>query len=191
MLIILEGVDGTFKTTVGKALNDMLNLPLLQGSSFESAKLPNDELFAWYLGTMEKSIGGAILDRFVYSNLVYASIYEDYSILTGDQAYKLEELMKYHHGSMVLVVYLFGHPDILEYRLSKRGDEYVKKDKIPILLDRYDYVMRQYCRIPYLLRIDTGYTDSKSCAGVILGQLNFMYWINRKDDDSVGKDYGF
>jgi len=139
MLVILEGVDGTFKSTVALGLSDNIGLPVVRGSSFESAKQPNKELFRWYL---EKIAGGEsiIFDRYVYSNRVYAQLYRGYSIISVEQLKLLEQIIQQLHD-YVLIVYLTGEEDDIGQRLNVRGDNYIKRNEIKSIMRRYEDVL--------------------------------------------------
>ncbi|MFP9052259.1 hypothetical protein ACLI10_17330, partial [Enterococcus faecalis] len=63
-----------------------------------------------------------IIDRFVYSNLVYAKKFKDYSILTERQLRFIEDKIK----AKAKVVYLHADPSVIKKRLRVRGDEYIE-----------------------------------------------------------------
>lgn len=82
-LIILEGPDCCFKSTVAAKLSKELKYPIIKGSSFELATSGNEKLFEHFNKLADED--NVIIDRFVYSNLVYAKKFKDYSILTEQQ----------------------------------------------------------------------------------------------------------
>jgi thymidylate kinase len=149
VIIILEGNECTFKSTIGKELSYRLDVQLRHGSSFQVAKLNHKDLFNHYL-TLANGNEDVIYDRFIYSNRVYASLYQDCSILSLDEIKIIEGLIRSNHEK-VLVVHCCGYEwDILE-RMRKRGDEYVKEDMIVPISQRYDKVMREECGLPKLV----------------------------------------
>ncbi|MCY7933936.1 deoxynucleoside kinase [Bacillus spizizenii] len=134
-LIILEGPDCCFKSTVAAKLSKELKYPIIKGSSFELAASGNKKLFEHFnkLGDEDN----VIIDRFVYSNLVYAKKFKDYSILTEQQLRVIEDKIK----SKAKVVYLHADSNVIKERLSERGDEYIEEQDIDPILGLYREVM--------------------------------------------------
>ncbi len=139
MLIILEGVDCTFKSTLASELSKRLDLPIQHGSSFESAKKPNAELYKWYLNKLITP-KNKILDRFIYSNLVYSSVYQGYTSLTEQQFRDIENLILNLHD-VARIIYCYGYlTDICE-RMRLRGEDKVKEKDIDILFRAYENIL--------------------------------------------------
>ncbi|MCY7823255.1 deoxynucleoside kinase [Bacillus spizizenii] len=134
-LIILEGPDCCFKSTVAAKLSKELKYPIIKGSSFELAASGNKKLFEHFnkLGDEDN----VIIDRFVYSNLVYAKKFKDYSILTKQQLRIIEDKIKLK----AKVVYLHADSNIIKKRLDERGDEYIEGKDIDSILELYGEVM--------------------------------------------------
>lgn len=120
-LIILEGPDCCFKSTVAAKLSKELKYPIIKGSSFELAKSGNEKLFEHFNKLADED--NVIIDRFVYSNLVYAKKFKDYSILTERQLRFIEDKIK----AKAKVVYLHADPSVIKKRLRVRGDEYIEE----------------------------------------------------------------
>ena len=131
MLIILEGMDCTGKSTLAKKLSEKLDFPIVKGSSFEQAKCSNADLFKSFMELTK--LKNTILDRFIYSNEVYASIYEDYSILSDEQRRFVEREI----AGSALLVYLHANNTTLIARIEKRGDDYVTIDKFNEIRSSY------------------------------------------------------
>lgn len=119
MLIILEGHEAVFKSTVAKKLQDKLNIPVIKGSSFELSTCSNEELFNYFKEFAAKD--DVIYDRFIYSNQTYATIYNDYTILSDEQRHYIEDLIK----DKAIIYYLFADDETIKERIKKRGDDYV------------------------------------------------------------------
>ncbi|MBE1868653.1 deoxynucleoside kinase [Bacillus subtilis] len=134
-LIILEGPDCCFKSTVAAKLSKELKYPIIKGSSFELATSGNEKLFEHFNKLADED--NVIIDRFVYSNLVYAKKFKDYSILTEQQLRIIEDKIK----AKAKVVYLHADPSIIKERLSVRGDEYIVGKDIDSILELYREVM--------------------------------------------------
>lgn len=137
MIIILEGNECNYKTTVANKLNKKLNFPILKGSTFESAQSGNEELYKHHFKFTH--LDNIILDRGIYSNLVYASLYKDYSILNKEQVKYIENAMT----DKAIVVYLHADTDVLIERIRQRGDEYVKEDMLDSINKKYDQVISE------------------------------------------------
>lgn len=134
-LIILEGPDCCFKSTVAAKLSKELKYPIIKGSSFELATSGNEKLFEHFNKLADED--NVIIDRFVYSNLVYAKQFKDYSIITEQQLRFIENKIK----AKARVVYLYADPSVIKKRLSVRGDEYIEGKDINSILDLYREVM--------------------------------------------------
>ncbi|MCY8513740.1 deoxynucleoside kinase [Bacillus atrophaeus] len=134
-LIILEGPDCCFKSTVAEKLSKELKYPIIKGSSFELATSGNEKLFEHFNKLADED--NVIIDRFIYSNLVYARKFKDYSILTEQQLRIIENKIK----MKAKVVYLHADPKIIQQRLIERGDEYIVDEDIEPVLDLYNKVI--------------------------------------------------
>lgn len=135
VMIILEGNEANFKTTIANKLHAKLNLPIVKGSTFEFAANGNEELFN-RMNDLAK-LDNVILDRFIYSNLVYADLYDDFSILNTDQVKNIESQIK----DKALLIYLYAPTDTLIKRVEERGDEYVATDRLEGINLKYTEVM--------------------------------------------------
>jgi thymidylate kinase len=137
VLIILEGNECCFKTTVAEKLSKQLNLPVVKGSTFEFSKCTNKELFERFKSLTE--LDNVIIDRFIYSNRVYATLYEDYAILTDEQRQEIEDRIK----QKSTVYFLFADDKVIENRIKERGDDYVVPEMVHKINDLYDVTMSQ------------------------------------------------
>jgi thymidylate kinase len=135
MFIIIDGCDATYKTTLANKLAKKLNFPVIKGSSFELSKCNNKQLFDHFLKLAE--LDNVVIDRFIYSNLVYASLYSGYAILNQNQFDEIENLIK----NKVLLIYLTSDAETIKNRLKSRGDNYVNEDMIEKILNKYAEVM--------------------------------------------------
>lgn len=135
MNYLIEGVDGSFKSTIAKKLSDKFHLPIVRGSSFKLATGTNEELYKFSLGLTQ--LNNTIIERGIYSNRVYATLYPEYTILTHEQRQKIENKMK----SNTIVIYLTASPDVIIDRLEKRGDEYITTDRVEDIIGMYNAVM--------------------------------------------------
>ncbi|MFF2123785.1 AAA family ATPase, partial [Kitasatospora sp. NPDC058184] len=134
-MIILEGADCCYKSTVADKLSKELGYPVIKGSSFELAKSGNEKLFEHFNKLADED--NVIIDRYIYSNLVYAREFKDYSILTEEQQRAIEEKIR----GKANVIYLHADPKVIKQRLSERGDEYINDRDIEPVLELYREVM--------------------------------------------------
>jgi thymidylate kinase len=130
-MIILEGNECCFKTTIAEKLSKKLNIPVIKGSSFEHSQCTNEELFNKFKEYAE--LENVIIDRFIYSNYVYATLYEDFAILTDEQRTQIEEIIK----QKAKVYYLFADDHIIQQRIEQRGDDYVNVDMVSKINQTY------------------------------------------------------
>jgi len=166
VLIILEGNELNFKTTIAKKLSILSGFNTIKGSSFEQSKASNDELFTRF-SSMSK-MNKTIIDRFIYSNLVYASLYKDFSMINEVQRLHLEEQLRDNNA---LVIYLHSDVEVLKQRLKVRGDEYVHEDKLQSINERYAEVLKN-STVP-VLYINTEHLSSDKIA-------EYIYTLIRK-----------
>ncbi|NMV98050.1 AAA family ATPase [Bacillus velezensis] len=134
-MIILEGTDCCYKSTVADKLSKELGYPVLKGSSFELAKSGNEKLFEHFNKLADED--NVIIDRYIYSNLVYARKFKDYSILTKEQQRTIEKKIR----DKAKVIYLHADPKVIKQRLLERGDEYINDRDIEPVLELYRAVM--------------------------------------------------
>lgn len=170
MIIVVEGSDASGKTTLVNKLSEQLNIEVVHGSSFEQAQCPQEQLYAKFLSMIinNKNI---ILDRYIYSNLVYASLFKDFAIISKEQQNKLEQMLRDLHNAKVY--YLYADKEIIKQRLKERGDEYVNEDKVESILNKYNEVIENSTLD--IKRIDTGKYNSDEIAEQIIDDLREEY----------------
>lgn len=134
-MIILEGTDCCYKSTVADKLSKELGYPVIKGSSFELAKSGNEKLFEHFNKLADED--NVIIDRYIYSNLVYAKKFKDYSILTEEQQRTIEKKIR----DKAKVIYLYADPKVIKQRIRERGDEYINDRDIEPVLELYREVM--------------------------------------------------
>lgn len=164
MIIIIEGCDGCYKTTVATLLKEKLGFPIVKGSSFELSQCSNEYLFD-HFKQLSKS-ENIIMDRSMYSNLVYASLYQGYAILTEEQRIELEALYK----PKTLLLYLYADGEVIKERLNSRGDDHVENEMVDKIIEKYNEVLVDSViddRIKYLA-YDTNELGSKEIAERVL-----------------------
>lgn len=136
MIIITCGCDATGKTTLIEQLSKELNYNIVKGSSFQiTGNKTNKELFESFTDLLETD--NVIFDRYIYSNYVYAPLYEDYSVLTEEQVRFIERELK----GDAIVIYLTASTETIKQRFETRGEEYVSIDEIDKIKLGYEKVL--------------------------------------------------
>ncbi|PHA03045.1 hypothetical protein COE51_01500 [Bacillus pseudomycoides] len=132
MLIILEGNECCYKTTIAEKLSKELGMNVVKGSSFELSQCSNEELFDHFKAVAQ--IDNTIIDRFIYSNEVYASLYDDYAILTNGQRKDIENLIR----DKAILFYLYASDKMIKKRIEERGDDYVDTSMVSKINDKFN-----------------------------------------------------
>lgn len=131
MLIVLEGCDGTGKSTLAGFLATLLNAEVVHCTS----KTPNDYDFFWGIvdASKERNI---IADRFCYGQFVYQEAEERNLSEHGLRELELDML---NVGAKVVLV--TAPEDVVEARLAARGE--TTSVPVPELLGRFKSVMEE------------------------------------------------
>ena len=135
MIIILEGCDCCYKSTVAKQLSKKLDYKILRGSSFELAKRSQDSLYDYCFGLTEHD--NLIIDRYIYSNLVYATMFPGHAKLSDEQVSIIEKKLL----SNAKLIYLYARPISIKERIISRGDDQVNTKDIEPIVKLYNEVI--------------------------------------------------
>lgn len=117
MLIILEGCDGTGKTTLAKSLQNIIGGEIIHCHS----RTPNT--YEFFHSIIEASYcKNIIADRFCYGQFVYQTEEErqQKGWLTKEELYKLEVEML---AAGAKVIHVVADPEEIEERLAYRNEE--------------------------------------------------------------------
>lgn len=166
-MIVLCGNECNYKSTIAEKLHSKLGYEVVKGSSFEFATNGNDVLNKRMISFAE--MDNIILDRFIYSNLVYASLKKDYSILTPEQVKNIENMIR----DKAFIIYLHAPSEVLVQRLEERGDEYIKSDELKGINEVYERVMSNVEDM-YLFDYDTSKMDSEEIANQIVSLVKLF-----------------
>lgn len=152
MIIILEGPDGSGKTTLAEKISKMT------GWSIEHRSKPNTpEEKAHMMGEYLQAIRlgkNMIFDRSWYSEMVYGKVMRDKSYIDYPQMYELEKRAM-QRGA--LLIYCTGPKATLWKRATQRGEDYItSREKFEAICDEYDKLMQCPHHIPVL---KYGYED--------------------------------
>lgn len=120
MIIIIEGPDGSGKTTLANQLSKQTGYKVIhrvQPKTDEEKQI----MMCEYLQTI-RSGKNMIFDRCWYSEMVYGQIMRDDSVISYPQMYELERLLT-KNGAMI--IYCTDSKPILWSRCLERGEEYI------------------------------------------------------------------
>lgn len=144
--IVIEGPDGTGKTTLAEHLSRSLSLPI------DHFGAPDMEAFDFYNYLFEKyPNGGAIVDRYHVGSFVYGNVFRNGNDLSDYESWLLEgKLLSYNS---ILIYAKLQDPSIstkiIKLRSSK--DEYEAVNKQGDVLSLYDKYISSYLNLPYLI----------------------------------------
>ncbi len=116
MLIIIEGVDGTGKTTLASLFHDYYNAKILHRGV--PVKHPLIEYTADLAGYRPGSGKHIVCDRWHIGELVYGPLYRGYSALSSSAFVAVDELL-FENGA--LLVHAKDNIDVILRRLSIRS----------------------------------------------------------------------
>ena len=137
MIIIIEGPDGSGKTTLAEKFSKQTGYPIEHRS-----KPKNEEEKALMMGEylhIAKSSRNIILDRCWYSEMVYGKVMRDKSHIDFVQMYELERALD-SHGA--IIIYCTGPKAALWKRATSRGEDYItSRDDFNAICEEYDKIM--------------------------------------------------
>lgn len=144
MIIIIEGPDGSGKTSLAEKISKQTRYPIIhrtQPKSEEEKKLMMGE----YLQLI-RSNKNCILDRCWYSEMAYGPVMRDASVLSYPQMYELEELLA---KTGAILIYATGPKAALWQRCQRRGEEYItSRDNFNAICENFDAIMNVPHYIP-------------------------------------------
>lgn len=147
MIIILEGPDGSGKTTLANKIKDQTGYTLLHRS--HSTDTGSTNLMDEYAQVI-KSGKNCIMDRGWYSEMVYGPVMRGGSIISYPQMYELEKLLA-KNGA--LVIYCTAPEQTLWKRCLRRGEDYVtKKEAFHEICSGFDVLMYE---VPHIIPVLT------------------------------------
>ena len=144
-MIIIEGIDGTGKTTLAEELTKL---------GYEKYHLSYEEKSEeGYLRILQKDTHSLVLDRSFISELVYGPILRNFSRINCKQT---KNIISQYQKATTRIIYLKSSKESLQERRKKDAEDIEMINKYYEALDsRYDRVikiMRQYYPV---IEIDT------------------------------------
>ena len=145
MIIIIEGPDGSGKTTLAEQISTQTGYPIEHRSKPETeedrAKMQEDYI------NLVMSNRNVILDRCWYSEIVYGRVMRDQSYISYDDMYAFEELLANNGGG--IIIHCTGATSTLWDRCKKRGEDYItSKSDFTEICSLYDALMSEPHIIP-------------------------------------------
>jgi thymidylate kinase len=134
MFIILEGADGTGKSTFASLLRERLGQDTVMLHKGPIQKDPIDEYtvdIQWYRPCRQIDV---IADRWHWGEEVYGPKYRDGSEFTRETFWHVEKTLM---ARGAVVGYLTGNPAEIASRLQQRGDDMVNSKDVSDLISRY------------------------------------------------------
>lgn len=121
MIIIIEGPDGSGKTTLANKLSQQTGYPVVHRSAPKSEE-EKAEMLAMYKQAIAES-KDIIFDRCWYSEMVYGPVMRDKACMSYEDMYELE-----HDLAKVgaLIIYCTDTPAKMWRRCGKRGEDYIQ-----------------------------------------------------------------
>lgn len=154
MKIIIEGCDGTGKTTLAKKLARKYGLDIVH----MTGKDPKD--FEFYKQSLRKT--NVIYDRNFISEPIYAKVFNRKQALTKKQIEKLYKVCKKENVYIIMVD--FDNITEINRRLCERGDEPIE------VLHNLAYIVNAYQKtFDYIIEND---------------EVNYVYTRNDKSIDA-------
>ena len=120
MIIIIEGPDGSGKTTLAQKLSKQTGYPVVHRSQPKNDE-EKQRMFREYMVAIEAG-KNVIFDRCWYSEMAYGPVMRDDSVISYPEMYLLEEKLA-KHGA--LIIYCPDKPKTLWQRATKRGEDYI------------------------------------------------------------------
>lgn len=152
MIIIIEGPDGSGKTTLAEKLSKQTGYPVVHRSQPKTEE-EKKQMMDQYVTTIEAG-KNMIFDRCWYSEMVYGPVMRDASVITYPEMYLLEHKLA-KHGA--LIIYCTDKPKTLWRRATKRGEDYITHyDTFECICTGFDALMS----VPHLVPVvKYGYED--------------------------------
>lgn len=145
MIIIIEGADGSGKTTLANLLSKQTGYPVVHRSQPKTEE-EKKQMRQMYIDIIDTG-KNMIFDRCWYSEMAYGPVMRDASVISYPEMYLLEEKLA-KHGAMI--IYCTDKPKTLWRRATKRGEDYITDfDTFECICTNFDVIMS----VPHLVPV--------------------------------------
>jgi thymidylate kinase len=146
MIYILEGPDGSGKTTYANSLSKMTKYKVKHFSYPVNDAANDTAMFNEYADILKHS-NNIIIDRCWYSEMCYGPALRGITQITYPQMYELESIAA---SKGALIVYCTDSKANLWSRATARGEEYITdKEVFSTICDAYEELFR----IPHIIPV--------------------------------------
>lgn len=143
-IFILDGPDGTGKTTLATRLSEVYNIPIFHLTYFEDPEKHAEQFrkaTTKILGWLMNKSDGFIIDRYILSELVYHKVYRPELPLLDD-AYFIYEIMEHRAATGEIEVIITLPRDKERWfeqfkELEKNREEMYTSEKMSEVYDEY------------------------------------------------------
>lgn len=140
MFCILEGVDGGGKSTVANQLTSELESRGFLTQSLHRGVPERDVLeeyqldVEWFRPNSDTAI---VADRWHWGDIVYGELYRGSSYLGGINGGTFRYLELFLRSRGAISVLIENDPQVIIQRLAARGEDYLKTEHVPHVIERY------------------------------------------------------
>lgn len=169
MNIVFEGNELVGKSSTIEELSKRLpNYSIVRGSSFEMTK-EGKNLFLPYMWELTKG-DNQLIDRFSFSNRVYAFAYDGYDRLSDSE----HDFLQRELARNGFVVYLYADEDEILRRKSIRGEDDVEESQFKIINLLYQTELTESISDLHIMPINTTKLTVSQVADKIIDHLEFI-----------------
>lgn len=146
MIIIIEGPDGSGKTTLAQQLSRQAGYPIIHKSQPKTEE-EKKRMMGEYIQCIKGS-KNVILDRCWYSEMAYGPVMRGSSVISYPEMYELERQAA---KGGAIIIYCTGPEAALWARCQKRGEEYIVcRDDFKAIYKNYEDIMNVPHYIPVM-----------------------------------------
>lgn len=137
MIIILEGPDGSGKTTLAQQISKQTGFPIIHRSQPKTEEEKMCMMGEYLQAIKERK--NAIFDRCWYSEMAYGPVMRDESVITYPEMYELERQLA---KSGAMIIHCTGPEAALWMRCQRRGEEYITcRDDFKAIHKNFEEIM--------------------------------------------------
>lgn len=198
MFIVIEGTDASGKTSLIEAITTELKNQFGQRVVEFHKGRPEEETRRWVLQEYVTSLEGidwsrsyAVADRWHWGEVTYAPLKRPHTNkdgfgLLGESGWRWVELFMQSRG--MAQFWLYQPLDVIQSRLSSRGDDFVNVDELGTILSSYNIAAENSCIIEKVQPAADSIKDVPALARKIIGLASIVS-RSAQDISSVYPEY--